>query len=106
MSKSNILVLCTGNSARSQMAEALLRKHADERFNVFSAGTEPKGINPLTVKVMREAGVDMSGQRSKHLREYLGILDVHYLIIVCHDADGKCPAIWPGSPRMKRMFWP
>ncbi len=104
MKKLNILVLCTGNSARSQMAEALLRKHGGGRFDVYSAGTDPKGMNPYTVRAMAEAGIDVSAQRSKHLKEYLGTLDVHYLIIVCHGADQKCPAVWPGVS--ERMFWP
>ena len=104
MSKPNLLVLCTGNSARSQMAEALFRRHGSDLFNAYSAGTEPKGINPLTVEVMAEIGIDMSGHRSKNLSEYLGHLPVHTLVIVCHDADNKCPSVWPGV--FKRMFWP
>jgi len=103
-SKYNILVLCTGNSARSQMAEYLLRKYGSERFNVYSAGTDPKGVNPLTVRAMNEIGIDMSDARSKNLDEYLGKLPVHILIVVCHDADQKCPAVWPGV--LERNFWP
>jgi arsenate reductase len=99
-----VLFLCTGNSARSQMAEALLRKHAGEHFETYSAGTDPKGVNPLTVRVMEEAGIDMSGQRSKHLKEYLGRLPVKFLIIVCGDADKSCPSVWPGV--LARLFWP
>ena len=104
MKKLNVLVLCTGNSARSQIAEGMIRKHLGDRFNVYSAGTEPKGVNPFTIAAMKEAGIDLSGARSKHLDEYLGKLPVHYLIIVCHDADQKCPAIWPGI--RERLFWP
>lgn len=104
MGKMNVLILCTGNSARSQMAEALLRRHAGDKFNAYSAGTDPKGINPLTVKVMQEIGLDLSGQHSKHLREYLGKLPVHILITVCAAAELKCPAVWPGV--LQRMHWP
>lgn len=103
-SKYNILVLCTGNSARSQMAEYFLRKYGNERFNVYSAGTDPKGVNPLTVRVMNEIGIDMPNARSKNLDEYLGVLPVQILVIVCHDADQKCPAVWPGV--LERHFWP
>ena len=103
MHKPAVLFLCTGNSARSQMAEALLRKHAGDRFDVHSAGTEPKGVNPLTVKVLDEVGVPTEGLRSKNLTEYLK-LPVGYLIIVCGDADQSCPRIWPGVTN--RLFWP
>jgi arsenate reductase len=104
MNKPVVLFLCTGNSARSQMAEALLRHEAGEEFEVHSAGTEPKGVNPLAVKVMKEIGIDISKARSKHLREYLGRLPVRILIIVCSDAENSCPAIWPGA--LSRHFWP
>ena len=104
MSKPNLLVLCTGNSARSQMAEALFRKHGGDLFNVYSAGTEPKGINPFTVEAMTEIGIDMNGHRSKNLSEYLGHVFMHTLVVVCHDADNKCPAIWPGI--FERLMWP
>jgi len=103
MSKLNILVLCTGNSARSQIAEALLRKHGGDRFNVYSAGTDPKGMNPYTVRTMNEIGIDVGAQRSKHLNEYLGTLGVKYLITVCGHADENCP-VWPGPH--ERLFWP
>lgn len=103
-SKYTILVLCTGNSARSQMAEYLFRKHAGDRFNVCSAGTEPKGVNPFTVRAMKEIGIDMSDARSKNLDEFLGKLAVHILVVVCNDADQKCPAVWPGV--LERLFWP
>jgi arsenate reductase len=100
-----VLVLCTGNSARSQMAEALLRKHAGDRFPIYSAGTEPaEAVHPLAVEVMREAGLDLSGHRPKHLREYLGRVPVYYLVIVCDGAAKSCPAIWPGA--RERLLWP
>ena len=76
MQKPRVLFLCTGNSCRSQMAEAFLRKYAGDQFEVYSAGLEPKPINPLTIKVMEEIGFDMSGQYSKPLTLYLG--KVHF----------------------------
>ena len=103
MSKPRVLFLCTGNSARSQMAEAFLRKYASDRFEVHSAGLEPNALNPLTVKVMEEAGFDMSGYRSKGIGEYLGKVHFQYLITVCDDADKNCPTIWPGVNQ--RMHW-
>jgi arsenate reductase len=103
MAKPVVLFLCTGNSARSQMAEALLRKHASEHFDAHSAGTFPKGLHPLTIRVMDEIGIDMTGQRSKDLKEYLGRLPVKVLIIVCTNAEKTCPAIWPGV--LSRLSW-
>ena len=97
MSKQRVLFLCTGNSARSQMAEALLRRNAGDVFEIHSAGLEPKGFNPLTVKVMAEAGIDISHQTSKGIEIYLGKTHFHYLITVCDDADQNCPTVWPGS---------
>jgi arsenate reductase (thioredoxin) len=101
---SNVLFLCTGNSCRSQMAEALLCKHAGNRFTAFSAGVEPKGIHPLTIKVLGEIGIDTSKLRSKDVAEYLGKLPVHQLIVVCENAEGSCPRIFPGM--LDRQFWP
>ena len=101
--KPAVLFLCTGNSARSQMAEGLLRKAAGDRFDVYSAGTAPKGIHPLTIRVMNEIGIDVSGQRSKHLDEYLGKLPVRYLVIVCDNANRECPSTWPGA--FTRLVW-
>ncbi|MGO8763404.1 MAG: arsenate reductase ArsC, partial [Desulfobaccales bacterium] len=72
MEKPRVLILCTGNTARSQMAEALLKKYAGERFEIFSAGYESKEINPLTRKVMEEKGFDLTGQYSKGVEEFLG----------------------------------
>jgi len=103
MEKSRILFLCTGNSARSQMAEAFLRKYAGDYFEVYSAGLEPKGLNPLTIQVMEEAGFDMSGHRSKGVGEYLGKVLFQYLITVCDDADKNCPTVWLGVNQ--RLHW-
>jgi arsenate reductase (thioredoxin) len=99
-----VLFLCTGNSARSQMAEAILRHEAGDSLDVYSAGTQPKGINPFTIQVMSEAGIDISSHKSTDVKEYLGRLPVRYLIIVCGEADKECPTTWPGV--MKRYFWP
>jgi len=103
--KQNILVLCTGNSCRSQMAEGFLRQMAGDRFDVFSAGTDPRPeVHPLAVKVMGEAGIDISSQRPKDLKQYLGRIPVRHLIIVCSDADESCPRVFPGMSQ--RLFWP
>jgi arsenate reductase len=85
------------------MAEAMLRKHGGDRFEVFSAGLEPSVINPFTVKVLNEAGIDTSGQYSKLLTTYIGKMDFDYLITVCSNADEKCP-YFPGMG--KRLHWP
>lgn len=101
--KTRLLFLCTGNSARSQMAEAFLRKYAGDRFEVHSAGLEPKGIHPYTIRVMEEVGIDLSGHRSKGVNEYLGKVLFQYLITVCDDADKNCPTTWPGVNQ--RLHW-
>ena len=98
-----VLFLCTGNSARSQMAEAFLRKYADEYFEAHSAGLEPKGVNPFTIQVMQEKGIDISRQTSKGVNIYLGKVLFQYLITVCDDADKNCPTVWPGVNT--RMHW-
>jgi arsenate reductase len=104
MKKKVTLFLCTHNSARSQMAEAFLRRYAGDQFEVYSAGLEPQEVNPLAVRVMREVGVDISGQRSKGLRDLLGRLAVHYAIIVCRSVEENCPTAWPGA--LAQLDWP
>jgi arsenate reductase (thioredoxin) len=101
--KPRVLFLCTGNSARSQIAEAFLNTYAGEHFEAHSAGLEPKGLNPLTIKVMDEVGIDISGQASKGVETYLGKVLFQYLITVCDDADKNCPTVWPGVNT--RMHW-
>jgi arsenate reductase len=101
--KTKVLFVCTGNSARSQMAEAFLRHYAADAFEAYSAGIEPKGINPLTVQVMQELGLDLSGQCSKSLTEYLGKILFGYVVTLCADAEERCP-IFPGLSQ--RMHWP
>ena len=104
MSRPLVLFLCTGNSARSQMAEALLKHEAGDRFEVHSAGLEPRPIHPFTIQVMEEIGISMAGHRSKSVKEFLGKLPIRYAITVCERAEASCPRIWPFSPQ--RLFWP
>jgi len=89
-----VLFVCTGNSARSIMAEALLRHHAGDRFEVHSAGTEPRGVNPLTLRVLAEAGIDASGARSRSVNEFLDET-FDYVVTVCDEARQVCP-VFPG----------
>lgn len=99
--KPKVLFLCTGNSARSQMAEGYLRSVAGERFDVMSAGIEPKGVNPFAVTAMREIGIDISSQRSKDVREFLGV-PVQIVVTVCSNAREKCP-VFPAT--VKFIHW-
>jgi arsenate reductase len=103
MSKPRVLFLCTGNSARSIMAEALLRHYAPDHFEVYSAGLEPKGINPYTVRAMNEIGLDVSRARSTDVMEYLGKVHMGYVITVCSNAEERCP-IFPFG--IQRLHWP
>ncbi len=96
-----VLFLCTGNSARSIIGAALLRKAGGEDFDVHSAGTSPKGINPLTVRILSDAGIDIAGERSKHVSEYDGQA-FDYVITVCDAAAEQCP-VFPGAP--ERVHW-
>jgi len=89
-----ILVICTGNSARSQMAEGFLKYYKKE-WEIFSAGTKPKGLNPLAVEVMSEKGIDMSGYKSKHIDLFLN-KQFDYVITVCDNAKESCP-LFPGN---------
>ncbi len=96
-----VLFLCTGNSARSQMAEGYLRHVASDRFTAMSAGIEPKGLNPLAVEAMREIGIDISQQTSKDVVSLLG-QHVPYVVTVCDNAKERCP-IFPGTWRF--LHW-
>jgi len=89
-----ILFVCTGNSARSVFAEALVRTKGGDAFEVQSAGTDPRGINPLTLRVLAEAGIDASWARSKSVSEYLG-QQFDYVVTVCDEARQVCP-VFPG----------
>ena len=84
--KQNVLFLCTGNSCRSQMAEGFLRKYAGDRFEVFSAGLDPKPIHQLAIQVMDEVGVDIAEQQSKGVDTVLGKQSFTHAIFVCHQA--------------------
>lgn len=103
MAKTKVLFLCTGNSARSQMAEAFLRKYGAAQYDVYSAGLEPRGIHPLTRQVMAEVGLDLAGQRSKDVTEYLGKMNFGYLITVCDHAEKNCPTTFLGVSN--RLHW-
>lgn len=103
MNKPRVLFLCTANSARSQMAEALLRHHAGDRFEAHSAGLEPKEINPYTRLVLEEWGLDLSPQYAKGVRTYLGRTIFAYLITVCASAEAQCPTTFLGSAQ--RLHW-
>ena len=103
MEKTKVLFLCTGNSARSQMAEALLRYIGGDRFEAYSAGLEPRGINPLAIRVMDEAGISLAGQNSKSLFEYMGRMHFGYLVTLCSNAEKSCPAVFPGVGQ--RLHW-
>lgn len=101
MAKESVLFICTHNSARSQMAEGLLRHLAGDRFEVESAGTEKTHVRPLAIEAMREIGIDISAQTSKTI-ESLGERKFDYAITVCDNANEACP-IFPGGPR--RLHW-
>ena len=96
-----VLFLCTGNSARSQMAEGFLRHFAGDQFEVVSAGTKPGVLNPLAVKAMAELGIDISRQTSKSITEFLN-LPIQYVVTVCDHARESCP-LFPGAVRM--LHW-
>lgn len=101
MHKQRVLILCTGNSARSQMAEGLLRHDAGDRFEVFSAGTKPTQVRSEAIAVMQELGIDISGHRSKSVDEFAG-QDFDCVVTVCDNAKASCP-IFPGNT--KRIHW-
>lgn len=103
MNKTKVLFLCTGNSARSQMAEVLLRAYSGDRYEAFSAGLKPQEINPYTIKVLEEIGLDTSQQYAKSLTTYLGKVHFGYLITVCGSAEKNCP-VFPGMGQ--RIHWP
>lgn len=93
--RKRVLILCTGNSARSQMAEGLLREIGSDRFEVESAGVNPSKVRPEAVEAMREVGIDISGHRSKSADEFVG-RDFDYIITVCDNARETCP-VFPGD---------
>jgi arsenate reductase (thioredoxin) len=100
----NILVLCTGNSCRSQMAEGYLRKFAHGRANVYSAGIEAHGVNPRAIATMKEDGIDISSHTSNNVEEYKSIL-FDYVITVCDNANERCP-IFPSTAKQFHHNFP
>ena len=97
-----VLILCTGNSCRSHLAEGILRQAAGDSLNVESAGSKPAGyVHPMAIQVMKEIGIDISGHRSKHLEEFL-LTNVETVITVCGNADQACP-MFPGQ--VNRHHW-
>ena len=96
-----VLILCTGNSARSQMAEGLLRHDAANAYEVFSAGTKPTHVRPEAITVMQEVGIDISSHRSKSVDEFAG-QNFDYVITVCDNAKGSCPVL---PAKTRRIHW-
>jgi len=103
MDKKRVLILCTGNSARSQMAEGLLRHDAGERFNVESAGTKPSIVRPEAIAVLKEIGIDISSHRSKHVDEFTG-QNFDYVLTVCDNAKESCPVFFGKATRLHHSF--
>jgi arsenate reductase (thioredoxin) len=99
--KTQVLVLCTANSARSQMAEGWLRHLADDKLDVFSAGAKPSIVNPFAIEAMQERGIDISHHRSKSLNEFLH-QPFDYVLTVCDNAAEACP-VFPG--KATRVHW-
>ena len=99
--RKRVLILCTGNSARSQIAEGLLRHDAGDRFDVTSAGVDPTQVRPLAIRAMNEIGIDISSHRSKSVDEFEG-QDFDYVITVCDKANQQCP-MFPGNTQ--RIHW-
>jgi arsenate reductase len=103
MTKQRVLILCTGNSARSQMAEGLLRADSGERFEVFSAGTRPSVVRPEAIAVMHELEIDLSNHRSKHVDEFNGE-HFDFVLTVCDSARESCPIFPAGTITIHRCF--
>ena len=104
MRKAKMVVICTQNSARSQMTEAFFKKYGDDILEVYSAGFEPVQVNPYAVQVMQELNIDISGQRSKGVRDFLGKMSFGYVIAVCKKAEERCPVIFPSARVV--LSWP
>ncbi len=100
--KTKVLILCTGNSCRSQMAEGILKHYGSDKFEVESAGTKPSKVNETAIRVMNEIGIDISKHRSKNVSELLG-QHFHYIVTVCDNAKETCP-VFPGNSI--RLHWP
>ena len=102
--KKRVLILCTGNSCRSQMAEGILRHLASDKFDVFSAGTKPSEVNRTAIKVMKEINIDISQHRSKHVNEFQS-QKFDYVITVCDNAKESCP-FFPGGTKVLHFPFP
>jgi arsenate reductase len=100
----SVLFLCSHNSARSLMAEALLRHRAGERFDVFSGGHRPGPVNPLTFQVLQEVGIETRGLTSKSLNEFMGKRAIRYAVFVCERTEPDCPHIYPFA--LQTLYWP
>jgi arsenate reductase len=103
MNKKRVLILCTGNSARSQMAEGLLPHDAGDQFEIESAGTKPGLVRPEAIASMRELGIDIGGHRSKHVDEFEG-QDFDYVVTVCDNAKETCPVFFGAAKRLHHSF--
>lgn len=101
--KKRVLILCTGNSARSQMAEGLLRHDAGDRLTIESAGTKPSTLLPEAIAVMKEVGIDITSHRSKHVDEFAG-QDFDYVLTVCDNAKESCPVFFGEAARLHHSF--
>jgi len=99
--KKNIIFICTGNACRSQIAHGLLQNLANDRFNVFSAGSHPSRVHPMSIKVMEEIGIDISHHTSNHMDDYLN-KEIDIVITVCDNANKLCP-IFPGN--VEKLHW-
>ena len=99
--KKNIIFICTGNACRSQIAHGLLQNLANDRFNVFSAGSHPSRVHPMSIKVMEEIGIDISHHTSNHMDDYLN-KEIDIVITVCDNANELCP-VFPGN--INRLHW-
>ncbi len=99
--KKTILFVCTGNSCRSQMAEGIMRKYIEKDFSIISAGLKPSTVNPQAIKAMKEINIDISGQSSNHVDEYLD-QSHEYVITVCDNAKESCPVVLSGE---KNIHW-
>jgi arsenate reductase len=102
--KPRVLFICTHNAARSQMAEALLRRYAGERFEVLSAGVAPTQVHPLTRQVLTDIGLDPSGLYAKNLDDFFAKVSIAYAIIVCNQAEDLCPRLYPFA--LETLHWP
>ena len=103
MAKKSVLVLCTGNSARSQMGEGLFRTEGGESYEVFSAGTRPSTVRPEAIAAMKEIGIDISSHRSKSVDEFAG-QNFDYVVTVCDNARDNCPVFPAGTERIHWSF--